>query len=914
MLTADSNISHYRIISKIGEGGMGEVYLAHDTRLNRKVALKVLPADVVNDRERLHRFEQEARAASALNHPNIVTIHEVGAQNGTHFIATELIEGVTLRRRMEEARVEINDALGIATQIAAALDAAHRNGIVHRDIKPENVMLRDDGLVKVLDFGLAKLTEENGAVPADSQAPTRARVRTVPGMVMGTVAYMSPEQARGGSVDERTDIWSLGVVLYEMVAGSNPFSGETMSDRMASILKTEPPPLSDSAPDELKHVVKKALRKTREERYQTAKELLLDLQNLRRDLEFESRLEHSAAPPTPAPFGAQMTAPVSPTVSTAEVAVAGLGRKKSLIAALAVGLIALAALGVWFIRARQNSFAVVRVQTVTQVTDWPGLDDFPSLSPDGKSVAYCSDHSGSFEIYIKPFTPGAKEFQLTNDGQQNFQPAWSPDGQLVAYHSKARGGIWVIPSSGGGPKQLTDFGTHPAWSPDGKQIAFQSYPLNDLGAGGRIAMPPSTLWTVPSQGGEPKQLTQVGNPAGGHGAPSFSPDGKRLAFEADDYNTSAIWSVSTNGEGVKLISERIPFAYEPVYAPDGKSIIFMAVGRGAQQTPIDPGTGDAAGEPSTIGGDVTLPSNLRRVSFSADGRRMAYNTLTRSESLASVPTRLPTGEAVGASTTLVQKVSARLHQQSFSPDGRRIAFTTCRMGGSGCDIWLADADGGNQTQLTTDENNEMMANWFPNMEEVAYTSNRTGHWTYWAINLNTKRERMLLDLEGDHGYVRLSPDGKQVVFNFKGGGVINVWTASLAGGEPKQITFDKEGMGFPAWSPDGKLIAFQMQRGDDTHIAVIPSEGGTPTQLTSDRGQSWAYGWSPDGDKVLFAGFRGGVWNVYWVSRSTKKQVQLTDYKKLNSFVRYPSWSPLGNQVVYEYSETTGNIWMSELK
>ena len=201
------------------------------------------------------------------------------------------------------------------------------------------------------------------------------------------------------------------------------------------------------------------------------------------------------------------------------------------------------------------------------------------------------------------------------------------------------------------------------------------------------------------------------------------------------------------------------------------------------------------------------------------------------------------------------------------------------------------------------------------MEQVAYVSNRTGHYTLWAINLDTKREKMLLDLTDDLEYVRLSPDGKQIVFNFKrGGGVINVWTASLAGGEPKQLTFDKELMGFPAWSPDGKYIAFQMKRGDDSHLMIMSSEGGTPVQLTFDKGQSWVYDWSPDGDKILFAGFRDGLWNVRWVSRSTKKQQQLTDYTKLNSFVRYPAWSPKGDQIVYEYSETTGNIWVADLK
>ncbi len=899
---ANTRISHYRIVSKVGAGGMGEVFLAEDTKLKRRVALKMLPAEFCRDTNRAARFLREAQAASALNHPNICTIYEIDDNLDEPFIAMEYIEGDTLSEKLKDGRFSLAETLDIALQIADALAEAHSHGIVHRDIKPANIVITLRGVVKVLDFGLAKI------VQAESEEETQ-KLLSQPGVIMGTVAYMSPEQARGKSVDARTDVWSLGVMLHEMLTGNNPFAGETTSDRIASILKTEPPLLSDSTPDELKHVVKKALRKRREERYQTAKDLLLDLQNFKRDLELESRFEHSAASQPSDPVVAQMSAQVPRAVSTAEVAEAPSSRKKSLTAALAIGLIALAALGVWFIRARQNSFAVVSVRTITQVTDWPGLDDYPSLSPDGKAVAYCSDHNGSFEIYIKPFTAGAKEFQLTNDGQQNFQPTWSPDGQLVAYHSKARGGIWVIPSSGGEPKQLTDFGTYPAWSPDGKQIAFQTYPLTDLGAGGRIALPPSTLWTVPSQGGEPKQLSQVGNPAGGHGAPAFSPDGKRIAFEVDDYNSSAVWSISINGDGAKLISNQ---GYAPVYAPDGKSVIFIA--RGVQQVRINPNTGEPIEKPSAIGGNVALPESPRRVSFSADRKKMVFNSLTRSESLVSVPVRLPSSEAGGVPATLVQKVSGRIHQESFSPDGKRIAFTSCLRGGTSCDIWLANADGSSQTQLTTAENNEMMASWFPNMEEVAYVSNRTGHWTYWAINLNTKRERMLLDLQDNLEYVRLSPDGKRVVFNFKrGADVINVWTASLAGGEPKQLTFDKDLMGFPAWSPDGRYIAFQVKRGDDTNIMIIPSDGGATTQLTFDKGQSWAYGWSPDGDKILFAGFRNGFWNVYWVSRSTKKQLKLTDYKKLNSFARYPAWSPLGNQVVYEYSETIGNIWMSEL-
>jgi serine/threonine protein kinase len=296
MLTANSNLSHYRIISKIGKGGMGEVYLAHDTKLNRRVALKVLPAELISNRERLYRLEQEARAASALNHPNIITIHEIGADADTHFIVTEFIEGETLRQRLQTARVGTADTLNIATQIAAALDAAHRGGIVHRDIKPENVMLRADGLVKVLDFGLAKLTEKQEGESSDSQTPTRALVMTNPGVVMGTVAYMSPEQARGLAVDVRTDVFSLGIMAYEMLAGRLPFAGATASDMMAAILTSEPAPLDETTPLELQRIIRKSLQKNVDERYQTAKDLLIDLKALKQGQDFTAELNRSGIP------------------------------------------------------------------------------------------------------------------------------------------------------------------------------------------------------------------------------------------------------------------------------------------------------------------------------------------------------------------------------------------------------------------------------------------------------------------------------------------------------------------------------------------------------------------------------------------------------------------------------------------
>jgi serine/threonine-protein kinase len=300
--TADSilqrQIGPYRILSPLGAGGMGEVFLAHDTRLGRKVALKLLPDYFTRDEQRVRRFQQEARAASALNHPNIITIYEIGESEGRHFIVAEFVEGETLRQTMAKGRSSLTEAIDIGMQAAGALAAAHQAGIVHRDIKPENLMVRPDGLMKVLDFGLAKLVEGQ-AIATGTQSPTVARVDTDPGTVMGTAHYMSPEQARGLAVDARTDLFSLGVVVYEMVAGRTPFAGDTSSDVIAAILKMEAPPLSEHRPDappELQWIVSKALRKDRDERYQTAKDLLGDLKNVREEIQLQAKLERSLSP------------------------------------------------------------------------------------------------------------------------------------------------------------------------------------------------------------------------------------------------------------------------------------------------------------------------------------------------------------------------------------------------------------------------------------------------------------------------------------------------------------------------------------------------------------------------------------------------------------------------------------------
>jgi serine/threonine-protein kinase len=393
-LPANSTLSHYRIVSKIGSGGMGEVYLAEDTRLGRKVALKILNADLTRHEDRVRRFEQEARAASALSHPNILTIFDIGKEDPTHFIATEFIDGQTLRSTLTRARMKISEVLDIALQVAGALAAAHASGIIHRDIKPENIMVRSDGLIKVLDFGLAKLVEAE-APSTDSGARTIAKANTDPGTVMGTAAYMSPEQARGQKVDARTDIFSLGVVIYEMIAGRTPFEGETASHIIVSILEKEPAPLMRSSPDapaELERIVTKALAKDADERYQTIKDLLIDLKRLKQRRDVDAEIERSISPDTisrsavatssgPEAVAAAISSAGSTgniaahTTSSAEYLVSGIKQhRKGVIATLALLLIAGAALVYSFYPAGSVAIDSIAVLPLTNAGSDPNME------------------------------------------------------------------------------------------------------------------------------------------------------------------------------------------------------------------------------------------------------------------------------------------------------------------------------------------------------------------------------------------------------------------------------------------------------------------------------------------------------------------------------------------------------------
>lgn len=930
-LSAGRMIGHYEILGTLGKGGMGVVYLATDTKLGRKVALKFLPAFFTSQKDRLLRFEQEARAASALNHPNILTVHEIGEADGLRFIATEFVEGETLRQRIVSGPDDLASALTVAEQIASALAAAHAEGIVHRDIKPDNVMLRRDGYVKVLDFGLAKLTQQK--LEAKPEDVTRQMIQTSAGMVMGTAQYMSPEQARGLEVDARSDIWSLGVVVYEMVTGDSPFNGPTTSDVIVAVLSREPDwtqwPKGQIAA-ELEWMVRKSLRKDKDQRYQTAKELQGDLKNLRQRSEhasvsepYASRLKSSDS------SGAASTGETEPrntviastrTDSPTPPLTQASGRQARILVVLLLLVVVASAFAIYWFAVRNkpslvaqtgpgNAEAVTVVNT-TQITSGVGLDLHPSLSPDGNSVAYSSDRGSGYEIFVRPLTAGGRELQLTSDGTQNFEPAWSPDGRLIAFHSKKRGGVWVVPALGGVAKQVTEFGSYPAWSPDGSSLVIQSTGIgDDLFAMASGALLTTTLWQVSASGGTPKQITKMGDPPGGHGSPSWSPDGKRIAFTSYDPAASAIWTITPDGSDLKKVGPGI----DSIYAPDGRHIYFVSFGSnnlnfGLSKIQISE-TGEPVGVPIEV--RSTGPSRIKRLTVSADGKKLAYTPLSTTSNLWAVLLR--DNQGAGPPSALLQDSSYRNSNPNYSPDGKRIAYHVSRVGGSG-DIWLIDPDGKNPTQLTTSQSYDLRPSWFPDGNQIAFESHGEKKGVLLAINVKTGVERTLFEPAQDFSFPRLSPDGKQIAFNSKKSGTTNLWVYSIETGAVRQLTFDKEAAGFAAWSPDSKIIAFQIKRGEDTHLAVIPSAGGDMEQLTADTGQTFVHSWSPDGDKIAFAGFRNGVWNIWWLSRTSRLTKQVTNYTKLNAFVRYPTWSPLGDRIVYEYTETTGNIWLMEFK
>lgn len=553
-----------------------------------------------------------------------------------------------------------------------------------------------------------------------------------------------------------------------------------------------------------------------------------------------------------------------------------------------------------------------------QLTTSAGLDIYPALSPDGGRMAYSSDRTGGWEIYVTTLGDPPAERALTADGNQNLHAAWSPDGQLIAYHSMRHGGIWIVPVEGGAPRQVSTFGARPAWSAGSTQIAFQSNTSPDIGPGARAANLPSTIWIVDAAGGQPRPLTRPGEPAGGHGSPAWSPDGRRVVFATSDFFVTAIWAVDVDGGDPYPISTTILPAYDPIYMPDGRSVIFGS-GTWIWRVPLD-ADGRPRGEP-----DAFTAAGLQNVRHfaAAPGGRVAVVALSMRTSLLSAPID-PRGRATGAPRPLTDDTRTRNSLPVFSPDGLRIALNSS-VAGADPDIWVMQADGSGLAQLTGAGTFDAMPGWMPDSRRVVFKSIREGRVGLWQVDAESREQSLLVDLGTTAELVRqqgfmqeseVSPDGTQLLYAQLDPRTSSkaLYTRPLKGGPARRITSGDPPSAYPAWSPDGRWIAFELMEPEGTTAAFVPAAGGTPQRLTSSRGHSWVHGWSPDSTRVVFAGQRDGVWNIYWVPRTGGPEQRVTENTSVREFVRYPTWSPRGDQIVYEYGDVRGNVWLVELR
>jgi serine/threonine protein kinase/Tol biopolymer transport system component len=735
-------IGPYTIERLLGAGGMGQVYLAHDGKLERQVALKVLLPSSVADPEHVKRFEREARAISALNHPNLVTIYDIGNSRGVNFIATEFVAGKTVRELIDDG-LKLNDALAIATQVAEGLSAAHQAGVLHRDIKPENIMVRPDGYVKVLDFGLAKLTERVAADRSD-QSPD-----TEPGLLMGTLSYMSPEQASGAGVDQRTDIWSLGVVLFEMTTGTSPTKGKDRIETLGAILSRDPLTALDSNPDlpsELDHILGKALEKDRELRYQTASDLRADLKRLKREMDSSPSVSGS-----PGRSGRRVRNAVAGTAKW--------WRRPAIW--LAAVVVLAAAVGGWFLvsnyRAKKRLVGPDWSRaTNAQLTIRAGAELFCSLAPDGKSFVYVGDEAGNTDIFWQR-VGGKNPTNLTKDSTKNeTTPAFSPDGNRIAFHSEREpAGLYVMEATGENPRRVSDVGFHPSWSPDGREIVVGA---EWIGVHANKSATPSALWIVDVAAGSKRLLTE-----GDAAQPSWSPGGQRIVYWS--------WSAQTRGDiatipaaggpAVKVTSDDA-VDWNPVWSPDGRFIYFSS-NRGGSMNFWRIAVDEKTGKPLAVPESVPTPSNYAfNISFSRDGKSMIYVRYESVANLQSITFDAADGKVTGEPVWLTRGYTG-VSTPQLSPDGQRYVFRWPRWMQE--DIAIVNKDGSNWRALTEDKYQDRRPRWFPDSKRILFTSDRSGSSQIWAINADgTGLTQLTFAEESGAGSPVLSPNGKRLAY------------------------------------------------------------------------------------------------------------------------------------------------------
>jgi len=901
-ISSEKKIGRYEIRSKLGEGGMGEVYLAHDSQLDRPIALKILPAQIARDQQRLHRFLQEARAAASLSHPNIAHIYEIGEAEAAHFIAMEYVEGTPLDKKIGGRPVHISELLDIAIQIADALDEAHAKGITHRDIKSSNIMITPRGRVKVLDFGLAKLTASAGVTDRTSDSELATRVKTSPGVVMGTVNYMSPEQALGREVDQRSDIFSFGVVLYEMATGRLPFTGDTVTETIDRIAHSQPEAiarLNYDVPAELE-VVKKALRKDRDERYQTIHDALVDLRELKRDLDISAGLERSTPPssrsveiPTEifdsspsarsgivAPPSTTFVPTAHPT-SSAEYIATGIKRNKLLIAVLAIvaiivggTVISLAAFGIWkyVVKRPTEAKRLPPNIKITRLTS-NGKAMEAAISPDGKWVVYAVKEGNQRSLHVRQIATTSDVQIVAPAGMRMGRQTFSADGNYLFYNAfdenNSAGALFQVPSLGGIPRKIiSDLISPVTLSPDGNRIAFIR---NNESVSGEDQL------IVANRDGsaEQKLAARRADKWFNSGGCAWSPDAKVIACPGGSYaggfHTAVVVTDVASGAQTELTQQPFSDMGRVSWLADGSGVVVNGSAKDSQLNQLWV-ISYPSGEARRISSDL---NDYSGTSLTADSKTLAT---VQNDWTANIWTAPITDPASAKQITTGKLEGTK--GLAFAPDGR-IVYTVNTQGTN--DIWIMNADGTNQRPLATDPSEDQLPNVTPDGRYIVFTSERGGFPSIWRMDLDGANLKQLTFGQEDYAQ-NVSPDGRWVLFHSWRSGRMTPWKVSIDGGEPSQV-IDRFSSG-PQFSPDGKSIAayFQdQQAGSPWRIMIAPLNGvvdlvidpvAAPDRVSISVGVMWA----PDGRSIWYVNTRDGAANLYSQSIDGGAPKQLTKF------------------------------------
>ena len=820
---SDSNISHYRIVSKIGAGGMGEVYRARDLRLDRDVAIKVLPAELSGDEDRLRRFEQEAKATSALNHPNILTVFDIGEHDGAPFIVSELLEGEELRERLSEGPIPLRKTIDYAQHIVSGLSAAHERGIVHRDLKPENIFITKDDRVKILDFGLAKLREPKTEIHGSEDATRRAL--TDPGVVMGTVGYMSPEQVRGQAADARSDIFSFGVILYEMLTGRRAFGGDSVVETMHSILKDDVPDLDDSGvriPPSLDKLMRRCLEKKPEHRFHSAHDLGFALDAI--------------ASPTSSSGSGLTTAARSLREQSDGDRPDWLGRAAWAAAALLlISTIVFAAL--YFQRVQPQN------KSMRFAISPPEKSSFNiafSLSPDGQSIAFVArGTSGETTLWVRSLT-AVEARQLAGTEGASF-PFWSPDGRSIGFFSNGK--LRKIDAGGGPVQTLADASGDPrggAWTLDGTII----YGPDTL----------SPLLRVPATGGSTSELTKLETELGqtSHRWPSMLPDGRHFLYfgRGGGAEKQGIYAASLDSPQEPKFIVATPVAGSYTEANGNGFLLFVREGTLMAQK-FDARALELSGEPVPLVEDLlTFPGEVGPTAysaFSAAAGHLIYRTGDQQT------TRLTWYDRSGKSLETVSEPGG-YHEPSLSKDNTKILFGRSD-GPAPQDIYIQDLTRGSTTRLTFDPGVDSTSVFSPDEASVVFYSNRGGRSTFLRKSSSGAGvEELVLD-EGTGSYPDdWSPDGKYILYEKNAGArnKVDLWVLPMTGSEKPfpyiESPFEEAHSRF---SPDGRWVAYTSTESGRSEIYIQSFPIGNGKWQVSTAGGDQAQ-WSSDGKELFY--------------------------------------------------------------